>query len=52
MVWDAESSLSEMIEGRESVALLAPMGAHNAIAIEVWQVVAQWDLQLEVPEHM
>ena len=24
---------------------LAPMGAHNAIAIEAWQVVDQWDVQ-------
>ncbi len=26
---------------------MAPMGAHNAIAIEAWQVVAQWDLQTD-----
>ena len=35
------------IGGRESVAFLAPMGAHNAIAVEAWQVVAQWDLQTD-----
>ena len=47
MVWDAESSLAEMVEGSEGVLFLAPMGAHNAIAVEVWQAVAQWDLQLD-----
>ena len=45
IVADAELSLREMIGGRESVVFLAPMGAHNAIAVEVWQVVDQWDLQ-------
>ena len=29
----------------EDVLFLAPMGAHNAIAVESWQVVEQWDLQ-------
>ena len=47
VVSDAESSLSEIIEGRESVVFLAPMGAHNAIAVEAWQAVAQWDLQTD-----
>ena len=47
MVWDAESSLAEMVEGSEGVLFLAPMGAHNAIAVEAWQAVAQWDLQLD-----
>ena len=27
------------------VLFLAPMGAHHTIAVEAWQVVAQWDLQ-------
>ena len=44
-VWEAESSLVSGIGGRESVVFLAPMGAHHAIAIEAWQVVAQWDVQ-------
>ena len=44
-VWAAESSLSDIIEGRQGVLFLAPMGAHNAIAVEAWQVVAQWDVQ-------
>ena len=47
IVADAESLLSGMVEGRESVLFLAPMGAHNAIAVEAWQVVAQWDLQAD-----
>ena len=33
------------VGGRESVVFLAPMGAHNAIAVEAWQAVEQWDLQ-------
>ena len=44
-VSDAESAVRGAVQGRESVVFLAPMGAHNAIAIEVWQAVAQWDLQ-------
>ena len=45
LVWEAEAALSGIVEGQEGVVFLAPMGAHNAIAIEAWQVVAQWDLQ-------
>ena len=45
LVWDAETSLSGEMTGRETVVFLAPMGTHNAIAVEVWQVVAQWDVQ-------
>ena len=45
MVADAEDALSGIVEGRESVVFLAPMGAHHAIAIEAWQVVDQWDVQ-------
>lgn len=45
LVQDAETSLSGEMTGRETVVFLAPMGAHNAIAVEVWQVVAQWDVQ-------
>ena len=43
IVWDAEDDLSDQMEGQASVVFLAPMGAHHAIAIEAWQVVAQWD---------
>ena len=46
-VWDVESLLNGLVVGRESVVFLAPMGAHGAIAIEAWQVVAQWDLQTD-----
>ena len=45
IVWDAELSLSALMEGQESVVFLAPLGAHNAIAVEAWQVVAQWDVE-------
>ena len=37
-VWAAESSLASRIGDRESIVFLAPMGAHNAIAVEAWQV--------------
>ena len=47
LVWSAGSRLSAMVGGRESILFLAPMGAHNAIAVEAWQVVAQWDLQTD-----
>ena len=45
-VQGAESRLKQILEGRESVVFLAPMGAHSTIAVEVWQAVAQWDLQV------
>ena len=45
IVSQTESDMRRAVEDRESVVFLAPMGAHNAIAIEVWQAVAQWDLQ-------
>ncbi len=45
IVSDVELVLGIVLEGRESVVFLAPMGAHNAIAVEAWQAVAQWDLQ-------
>ena len=45
LVWTEESALREIVEGREVIIFLAPLGAHYAIAVEVWQVVEQWDLQ-------
>lgn len=47
LVTRIETDLIGWIGGRESVLFLAPMGAHGAIAIEVWQAVTQWDLQQE-----
>ena len=44
-VFDLELFLGLLMEGRENVIFLAPMGAHNAVGIEAWQAVAQWDLQ-------
>ena len=41
----AEQDLSARIGGLERVVFLAPMGAHNAIAIEAWQAVAEWTLE-------
>ena len=45
LVSGAELVLRAMLEGSESVVFLAPMGEHNAIAVEAWQAVAQWDVQ-------
>ena len=45
LMWAADSRLNSIVGGRESIVFLAPMGAHNAISIEAWQGVAQWDLQ-------
>ena len=47
LVSDSELDLSLLLEGYESVVFLAPMGAYNAISIEAWQAVAQWDLQTD-----
>ncbi len=47
VVAEAEESLAARIAGRENVVFLAPMGAHNAIAVEAWQAVVQWDLQTD-----
>ena len=44
-VADAVDELSRTIHLRQNVLFLAPMGVHNAIAVEAWQVVEQWDLQ-------
>lgn len=45
IVWAAEEGLAALLGGREAVLFVAPLGAHNAIAVEAWQVVDQWDLQ-------
>ena len=44
-VWAAEEGLASLLGAREAVVFAAPLGAHNAIAVEAWQVVDQWDLQ-------
>ena len=44
-VAEAERALRERVGNREAVVFLAPMGDHNAIAVEAWQAVAQWDVQ-------
>ena len=41
-----ETLLSSLLGGRESVVFLAPLAAHNTIAVQSWQAIAQWDLQL------
>ncbi len=47
LVWEAEERLAAIIGGHESVVFVAPLGAHNAIAIEAWLAVDQWDLQTD-----
>ena len=42
---ETATELGAAVEGRESVVFMAPLGAHYTIAVEAWQVVAQWDLQ-------
>ena len=42
-----EGWLGSIVGGYESVVFLAPMGAHDAIAVEAWQVVEQWDLETD-----
>lgn len=46
VVWAAEEGLAGLLGGREAMLFVAPLGAHNAIAVEAWQVVDQWDLQM------
>ncbi len=36
---------SAALGGSEALLFVVPLGAHNAIAVEAWQVVDQWDLQ-------
>ena len=45
LVSSVELEFSQLFETHESVVFLAPMAAYNAIAIETWQAVTQWDLQ-------
>ena len=42
-----EGFLENLIGGHQSVVFLVPMGAYNAISVEAWQAVAQWDLQTD-----
>ena len=41
-----ENRYNEILQGRESVVFLVPMGAYQAIAVEAWLVAEQWDVQL------
>ncbi len=45
LVSDMELVFATIMENSEAIVFLAPMGAHNAIAVEAWQAVAQWDVQ-------
>ena len=47
IVSEAESTLIGILADHEAVVFLAPMGAHNTIAVEAWQAVEQWDLQTD-----
>ena len=43
---DTEFIVGSVLDDRESVVFLVPAGAYHAIAVEVWQAVALWDLQI------
>ncbi len=45
--WAAETLIREAMGNHETVVFLSPMGAHGNVTVEVWQVVAQWDLQID-----
>ena len=47
IIRDGEEAFAGVLDGRENVIFFSPMGAHNAIAVEAWQAVAQWDLQTD-----
>ena len=47
IVFTVEMVLNAIFVGREGLLFLAPMGAHNTISVEAWQVVEQWDLQTD-----
>ena len=42
-----ELLLSTLLHGSDNVIFLAPMGAHNTVAIEAWQAIAQWNVQID-----
>ena len=41
-----EADIRAAIERRKSVVFLAPFGAHGSAAIEAWQAIAKWDVQV------
>ena len=43
----AESLLNQIVGGSEAVIVLAPLGAYGNVSVEAWQVIAQWDLQMD-----
>ena len=44
---EPQSILVDLLEGRSAVVFLAPIGAHGDVAIEAWQAIEQWDLQID-----
>ena len=45
---EAAAELERSAGNRESVVFLAPLGANATVAVESWQVVEQWDIQLQL----
>ena len=43
---DTEFIVGAVLDDRESVVFLVPAGVYHAIAVEVWQAAALWDLQI------
>ncbi len=44
---DTELLLGGLLEEDKSLFFLAPMGSHHAVAVEAWQVIAQWRLETD-----
>ena len=44
---DAELLLGGLLEETENLFFLAPMASHHTIAVEAWQVIAQWKLETD-----
>ena len=44
---DAELLLGGLLEETENLFFLAPMASHHAVAVESWQVTAQWRLETD-----
>ncbi|MDE2842813.1 MAG: hypothetical protein OXN21_05460, partial [Chloroflexota bacterium] len=45
LLMDIRLSMADVVGGRESVLFIAPLADQGNVAVEVWQVLALWDLQ-------
>ena len=44
---EAKRSLDSILDSRNAVIFLSPMAAHHTIAVQAWQVIAQWEIQTD-----